>query len=640
MIALPNEAPFPMYDSFAGFTLLSPETRTTLHGLERVTSLMSRAHNAQDALEKVGRVLTDVLHANRWSIMLKTELDVIRISLAKGLPEHVIASTQVRIGEGIAGRVAQRGEGELFANVEYEVGTTSGGTYDSTSAICVPMRLGSDVLGVINLSDKSIGPDQVGPFNANDLTLALMTANQAALMIEMLRTREAARGRGPSSAVEPNGSDAYELLKQASAFDLLRQVTDLMTISDNIDQVLDAVINGACRLLSATRGSLMLYDAASKELRIRAAIGMSSELVGTVHIRLGEGIAGRVLETGEPLLITDAPRLRLGSHQPAVTDQRAAQYRNQSALCVPMKIRGRILGVFNVNDRIDQQDFSENDLYIARVIANQAAVAISAAHLLTESIASAELHRSLEIAHEIQDKLIPPIPTIPGVDIARLSDACESAGGDYIDYFPVEGEHDLSQGRFYIACGDVSGHGVGSALIMAMGRAFLRALLQQDTCLSTVLHKMNNLIEADTPAGQFMTLFVGLLDVSTGCLSYASAGHEPTSLYQVATDAIIVTETTGLPLGMFEDQDYTVGQLEVRPGDVLALATDGIAEAMNIEGGYYGRDRLQQDLRELHALPAAEIVTEIKRRVLSFVYPQLLRDDLSLIVVKLESGDH
>ena len=99
-----------------------------------------------------------------------------------------------------------------------------------------------------------------------------------------------------------------------------------------------------------------------------------------------------------------------------------------------------------------------------------------------------------------------------------------------------------------------------------------------------------------------------------------------------------MTETTGLPLGMFENQDYTVGHLELRPGDVLVMATDGIAEAMNIEGSYYGRERLQQDLRELHSLSASAIVGEIKRRVLSFTYPQQLRDDLSLIVVKLEPG--
>lgn len=635
MISSTNEPQSVMSDALAGLGILSPETRVTLNGLERVTSLMAQARNAHEALESVGRVLTDVLHANRWSIMLKTELDVIRISLAKGLPEHVIEATRVRMGEGIAGRVAQRGKGELFSNVEYEVGTTSGGSYNSTSAICVPMALKGDVLGVINLSDKFIGDGQVGAFDSSDLALALMTANQAALMIEMLRARDVARGSGMPSASMPSKDFDDTLLMQASAFDLLSRVTDLMTISQNIDQVLDAVLNGACRLLGATRGSLMLFDEVRSELCIRAAIGISSELVSAVRIHPGDGIAGRVLETGEPLLITDAPRMRLGDRQAAGADQRAAQYRNRSALCVPMKIRGRILGVFNVNDRTDQQDFSENDLYIARVIANQAAVAISAANLLSESIAAAELHQCLEIAHEIQDKLIPPVPTIPGLDIARISDACASAGGDYIDYFPIADEHDLCAGRLYLACGDVSGHGVGAALIMAMGRAFLRALLrQQQAQLSTALYTMNNLIEADTPAGQFMTLFVGQLDVNTGSLCYASAGHEPALLYQVATDEVIMTESTGLPLGMFEEQEYTVGTITLQPGDVLALPTDGIAEAVDIDGNYYGRDRLKQDLRELNHLSADAIVTEIKQRVLVFTYPQSLRDDLSLIVVK------
>ena len=192
MISSTNEPQSVMSDALAGLGILSPETRVTLNGLERVTSLMAQARNAHEALESVGRVLTDVLHANRWSIMLKTELDVIRISLAKGLPEHVIEATRVRMGEGIAGRVAQRGKGELFSNVEYEVGTTSGGSYNSTSAICVPMALKGDVLGVINLSDKFIGDGQVGAFDSSDLALALMTANQAALMIEMLRARDVA----------------------------------------------------------------------------------------------------------------------------------------------------------------------------------------------------------------------------------------------------------------------------------------------------------------------------------------------------------------------------------------------------------------------------------------------------------------
>ena len=494
-----------------------------LLGLERVTSLMVDAHDPRDALERIGLVLTDVLHANRWSIMLKTELDVIRISLAKGLPKHVIDETSIKIGDGIAGRVAQRGQGQLYRNVQYEVGLCSGGQYGSASAICVPIVLKGDVRGVINLSDKMTAWGNIGEFDESDLSLALMTANQAAMMLEMLHSVDVARGRESSAsdrlAVERTDAN---LVTQASAFDLLSRVTDLMTISGDLDQVLVAAINGACYLLGATRGSLMLFDEEQGELRIRADMGMPADLVDSVRVKPGQGIAGRVLETGDALLLTNAARVRLGNS--AQIDPQSSQYRNHSALSVPLKIRGQVLGVININDRSDQNDFSENDLYIARVIANHAAVAISAAHLLRESVAAAEMQRLLDLAHDIQANLLPALPTVDGLDIAGLSDPCASAGGDYIDYFPAAGACGRPTDCLYLACGDVSGHGVGSALIMAMGRAFLRALMRQDNELATVMRQMNNLIEADTPAGQFMTLFAGMLDVVNGTLCYASAG--------------------------------------------------------------------------------------------------------------------
>ncbi|MBP6622862.1 MAG: SpoIIE family protein phosphatase [Alcaligenes sp.] len=625
-----------MTDKFSEYDILPKETCDTLEALERVTSLLVESADAKDALERIGRVLTDVLHASRWSIMIKTELKTMRISHSKGLPKQVIDSTNVHLGQGIAGRVAERGRGELFANVEYEIGITSGGQYKSSSAICVPMVLRGEVLGIINLSEKLHDHGGATSFNTRDLTLALLTANQAALMFEMLRISEATRGYSLPTVDELQNRDKAVVM-QASAFELLSTVTDLMVFSGSLDKVLNAVIQGACHLLNSDRGSLMLLDETCGELRIRAAIGISQDVIAAVCIRPGDGIAGRVLETGEALLVAKAPHMRLGSNAAVDSDARVAQYRNQSALCIPVQIRGKVLGVFNINDRKDMRDFGENDLYIARVIANQAAVAISAASLLIESIATAELQQSLEIAQEIQESLMPAVPEIPGFDLARISDACASAAGDYIDYFPLEGEQGQSSGQYYLACGDVSGHGIGAALIMAMSRAFLRALLWQETQLSTALYKMNNLIEADTPVGQFMTLFVGRLDFQSGVMSYVSAGHEPGLIYQTSTGAITLTETTGIPLGIFGGQSYDERELRLEPDDILLLPTDGIAEAMNIHGEFYGRERLEQDLRELHDRPAAMIMEEIKQRVLAFVDPGLLRDDLSMIVIKRDS---
>lgn len=615
-------------------SILSSDTNRILQGLERVTSLMVDAHDPRNALERIGLVLTDVLHANRWSIMLKTELDVIRISLAKGLPQQVIDQTSIKLGDGIAGRVAQRGQAQLYKNVEYEVGLCSGGQYGSASAICVPIVLKGDVRGVINLSDKLTESGIIGEFNEHDLTLALMTANQAAMVLEMLHSVDVARGRERSSRGEiaPDAHNA-ELVAQASAFDLISRVTDLMTISGDLDQVLVAAINGACFLVGATRGSLMLYDKEHGELRIRADMGMPADVVDSVRVKPGQGIAGRVLTTGDALLLTNAARARLGNAEHA--DAQASQYRNHSALSVPLKIRGQVLGVININDRSDQNDFSENDLYIARVIANHAAVAISAAHLLRESVAAAEMQRLLDLAHDIQANLLPTLPRVNGLDVAGLSDPCASAGGDYIDYFLASGACGTSPDCLYLACGDVSGHGVGSALIMAMGRAFLRALMRQDTDLAAVMHQMNELIEADTPAGQFMTLFAGMLDVAHGTLCYASAGHDPALLYRPTTGRIVETESTGLPLGMFEHQHYWVEKLTIQSGDVLVLSTDGIAEATNPRGIPFGRDRLKDTIRALSEQPAEQIAQAIKQRVLDFSYPQALQDDLSIIVAKI-----
>jgi len=617
--------------------LLSSERRQMLIGLERVTSLLVDARSWRSALDRVGSVLSDVLHAERWSIMLKTELDVIRISLAKGLPQQVIRETQLKLGEGIAGRVARDASPMLYSNVEYELGITSGGNYATPSAISVPIVLRGSVLGVINLSEKRDEDGQSTNFDAADLSLAMMAANQAALMIEMLRNLEQAEGR--SAAGDGRGKavhNSFDVMMQASAFDLLSRVTDLMTVSGDLDRVLMAALNGACELLNATRGSVMLSDEQGQALRIRAHIGMQPAMAEQVRVKVGEGIAGRVLQTGDALLLTNAPEARLGAYYgDGSDDHQSERYRNRSALSVPLSIHGRVLGVININDRRDDLDFSDNDLYIARVIANQAAVAISAAQLLKESVEAAEMQRLMDLAHDIQANLLPAKPKLIGLDVAGRSEPCASAGGDYIDYFEGAGTQVVEAPPLYLACGDVSGHGVGAAVIMAMARAFLRALLSQSQDLASVMYKLNNLIEADTPTGQFMTLFVGILEPKRERLRFVSAGHDPALLYRVRNDEIIETHSTGLPLGMFEHQHYQVLELGIEPGDLLLLSTDGIAEATDIHGNFYGRERLKQDLRELRRLSADEIVTAIEQRVLEFTRPKAITDDLSLIVTRI-----
>lgn len=607
--------------------------------LAQITALLIDAQGVQDTLERIGDILSTILHARRWSIMMKTELNVLRIKLANGLPENIIEHTRVKLGEGIAGKIVQEGRGGLFSNIAQEFGMASGGNYASTSAICIPIAIKGQVLGILNINDKSLDGRTIISFDEQDLSLAYIIANQAAVMLKMAHSIERIRQKtsNPELLQSPDQQN-NTIQTQASAFDLLSRVIDLMTVNANLDQVLSSVIEGTSHLLGATRISLMLLDKDSDELHIRAAVGMDQEIAAKVRVPLGVGIAGRVAETGIPQILRNARETRIGDKQKRDPEER--HYQVNSALSVPLKIQGNVIGVLNINDPYDRNDFTDNDLSIARIIASQAAVAIATARLLEESVSAAEMRRSMAVANEIQNHLLPVQLEIEGIEISGRSDTCEAAGGDYIDFFAAKDISDPGGGGIYLCCGDVSGHGVGAALIMAMGRAFLRALLQQDNTLDTVMSLLNNLIEADTPHEQFMTLFLGLINRDNGLLTYSSAGHEPGLLYRSATDEIIELQATGLPLGMFSDQNYSASTLSIHKNDLLILSTDGLTEAMDSQEQYYGRQRLINDIRQCAHLSPADLITELKRRVVAFIHPQPFRDDLSLIVAKILISPH
>ena len=602
--------------------------------LRNITTLLLDSENKQQLLKRTGRILTDVLHSHRWSIMMKTAADQISICHAKGIPENIVTKTIVRSGEGIAGRIFQRGKGGLFLDVTHDLGMSSGGRYQSPSAICIPINFQGEVLGIININEKIIN-SQPSEFNSDDLGLANVLANQIALMMQVVLPSTTLSETNAPEMIAQAFEPIDPLQTQASAFDLLSRVIDMMTGNTSLDQVLSSAIEGASKLLGATRVSLMLLESEKNELHIRAAVGIPEKIADQVRVALGSGIAGRVAQTGVPQLLKNPRAARVKFSNRSDPDER--DYRVNSALSVPLKIQGEILGVMNINDPLDGQVFTENDLNIATIIAGQAAVAISTTRLLEESVAAAEIRRAMTVATDIQNHLLPSLFKEEGVDIAGHSDTCEEAGGDYIDYFLTETAIEKGTRPVYICCGDVSGHGIGAALIMAMGRAFLRALVQQNSQLETVMYQMNNLIESDTPPEQFMTLFLTAIDPQHHQLLYCSAGHEPGFIYRPQTDEFKMLSATGLPLGMFDEQIYTVSTHHIQKDDLLILSTDGLSEAENPQGEQYGRSRLQQVVRKSATLKPNEIIDSVKQSLFTFTHPKPILDDLSLIIARISS---
>jgi sigma-B regulation protein RsbU (phosphoserine phosphatase) len=237
----------------------------------------------------------------------------------------------------------------------------------------------------------------------------------------------------------------------------------------------------------------------------------------------------------------------------------------------------------------------------------------------------------LRVARRIQQRLFPShSPDVPGFDIAGASFPASETSGDYYDFIPM-----LTCG-LGVVIGDVSGHGMGPALLMADTRAYLRALALTCSDVGDILTRANNAILADTADEHFVTLFFGCIDPEDRTLVYASAGHTTGYLIGANGDVRAEMGSTELPLGIMPDATFSHGEpLAAQDGDVLVLLTDGIVEAVSIDRHVFGYDRAIATVRANREQPARAIVDALYREVQEFAKGQAQRDDITAVVVKV-----
>jgi serine phosphatase RsbU (regulator of sigma subunit) len=246
------------------------------------------------------------------------------------------------------------------------------------------------------------------------------------------------------------------------------------------------------------------------------------------------------------------------------------------------------------------------------------------------------LRHSLGIAMEVQQRLLPiRPPSVPGLDIAGHSTYCDETGGDYYDYLAVE---DAGPRSVLIALGDVMGHGVAAALIMAGARAILRSRVRGSGNLAGLVKHLNDLLVNDLDGKRFMTMYVSIIDLEQRCFRWASAGHDPALIYNPADDRFEEIDVGGLPLGVDESADYIEGQYEpLQTGHVMLIGTDGIWETRNPAGEHFGKGRLRQIIRESADKTAAEMIDAVVAALNEFRGRKNPDDDVTLVVVKVRS---
>jgi sigma-B regulation protein RsbU (phosphoserine phosphatase) len=243
------------------------------------------------------------------------------------------------------------------------------------------------------------------------------------------------------------------------------------------------------------------------------------------------------------------------------------------------------------------------------------------------------LRHSLDIAMSVQQRLLPQTPPRPrGLDVAGHSTYCDETGGDYYDFLILD---ETEPESVLVALGDVMGHGVAAALVMAGARAVLRDRAQTSGSLAELMGRLNRLLAADLDGTRFMTMYLGVLSARNGVLRWVSAGHDPAIVYDPASDTFEEIDGGELPLGIVEDTDYierTYGPL--RPGQIVLVGTDGIWEMPNSAGEHFGKARLRTAIQSAASRSAAEIVEAIVARLTEFRGECRQSDDVTFVVIK------
>jgi sigma-B regulation protein RsbU (phosphoserine phosphatase) len=246
-----------------------------------------------------------------------------------------------------------------------------------------------------------------------------------------------------------------------------------------------------------------------------------------------------------------------------------------------------------------------------------------------------EHKKALALAAEVQKSLLPRSkPEVPGLDIAGRNVSCDEIGGDYFDFL---WRRERPDGPFSVVVGDITGHGVDSALLMTSARAFLRMRASQPGTMSEIITAMNRHLTRDVlETGRFMTLFYLTVDLRKDRIDWVRAGHDPAMLYDPQQDAFVELMGTGVALGVNDAFEYVENRRDgLANGQIIAIGTDGIWEAFNKKGAMFGKKRFKEIIRQNAVAGADDILNAVYNEINQFIEGQKTEDDITLVIIKV-----
>lgn len=418
------------------------------------------------------------------------------------------------------------------------------------------------------------------------------------------------------------GLDLERLQQDQRIIAVISEVSQALIFHMPLDKLFDHIMDVLIQHLPMDRAVLMLKNPETGTFEPKV-VRVQSGALRTQSIFVSQTIVRTAQERRSSILISDIQADDALKAQASVV-----QAQIHSAMCVPLAYNDDIIGLVYCDRASLLEQFTENDLRLLTLLANLAANKIENARLIEIQREADRIRRDMVLAAEIQKSFLPrKDPAFEPYDITGSARACRHVGGDYYDFIPIDAD------RLGLIIADVSGVGASASLLMANLRGALHEKFPERFDLGELVAGLNDFIYTSSDSHCFITFFLGILDRRTHELAYVNAGHNPPLLVGREGPARPL-EATGLPLGMFPDQEYGQRTAALAPGDVACLYTDGIVESRKEEKEEYGEGRLERRVRELAASPAREIMERVFEDVFGFSGCTEAGDDMTLVVVK------
>lgn len=424
---------------------------------------------------------------------------------------------------------------------------------------------------------------------------------------------------------------AAELSERYEEIDLIYTISEILGHTIRLDEAAERILREVSTVVGARRATLLVHDPEQQLLRLVAARGMSPAEVEPVEVDDPCSVAARVFRD-----------MRIVSYDP--TDLKAANpgcpegrgYRGKAFLSVPVLYaapgqRGRPIGVINLTDRIGEDAFTAGDRKLVAAIANQIGAAIENARLVARDLGQQRVRRELELARDLQHKLLPsPLVLAARADVAARCGQAESVGGDFYNLLNLRAD------RIGVMIGDVTSHGFGAALIMALVMAASGIHAESAETPTEVLRRIEeSLTDELTGTEMFLTVFYGVVDPKAGRVTYANAGHPHAFLVSSRTGKAVRLEATRPPLGLATAPGEDAVLKWTKREAIVCLFTDGVAEALGQSGERFGEERVLGHVARLKDRPAREILESVHADLAGFTGGASPTDDRTVVILKV-----